>query len=208
MTGLTSLTLWRAGDVSVTVQHSANKDKSTSLGGIPSYLVNSCSCFLFNWKIAVFSFANRTLVSAYQAVHLIQERHEGWPTAGLRVRTEKMISLMIPASKGTSWDWKQFRILSSYHSWQLLRRDSRKVSFLSLSMIEMQNLAAVSAIFWLSTTLVKICLTSSIRDRPDSLIRWCHLCQSLFMHFQIDEYRNACIFHHIDYGHWNEWLRS
>ena len=64
---------------------------------------------------------------------------------------------------------------TTYHSWQLFRRDSRNVSFLSLSIIEMQNLAAVSAIFWLSTTRVNICRTSSINDRPESLRRICCL---------------------------------
>ena len=82
--------------------------------------------------------------------------------------------------------------ISPYHSWQLFNRDSRNVSFFSLSMIEMQNLAAVSAIFWLSTTLVKICLTSSIRDRPDNLDQ---ILSPLFMHLKIDGCVNARVFH-------------
>ena len=31
--------------------------------------------------------------------------------------------------------------MNTHHSWQVLRRDSKKVSFFSLSMIEMQSLS-------------------------------------------------------------------
>ena len=147
----------------------------------------------FQLKNLSFEFVNRKLVSAYQAVHLIQEGHECWPAARFGVRAQEMISLMIPENADEMHTLDM--MASPYHSWQLFKRDSRKVSFLSLSMIEMQNLAAVSAIFWLSTTLVKICRTSSIRDRPDSLIRFCH---PVFIRFQIDEYVNACIFQQAD----------
>ena len=61
---VTSLTLLRAGAVRVTVQHSANSESSTSLGGIPSYLVSSCSCFRLSYKIVAVKFVFRTVLAA------------------------------------------------------------------------------------------------------------------------------------------------
>ena len=52
--------------------------------------------------------------------------------------------------------------LSWYHSWHVFSNDSRNVSFFSLSMIPIQNLAANSEVLGVSTTLVKICRTSSM----------------------------------------------
>ena len=38
-------------------------------------------------------------------------------------------------------NYKIQRNVKTHHSWQVLRRDSKKVSFFSLSMIEMQSLS-------------------------------------------------------------------
>ena len=59
----------------------------------------------------------------------------------------------------TQNNYKIQRNVKTHHSWQVLRRDSKNVSFFSLSMIEMQSLGHVMRMIMMMIIIMRMAMT-------------------------------------------------